>query len=110
MNTFAIFGLIIILIVIGLSIFTFIKLPREAKIANVKEWLKIAVFEAEKYFGGGTGQLKLRYVYDLAIKQFPWLITLITFELFDEWVKEALIWMEDQIEKNPRMKAYVGRE
>lgn len=110
MNTFAIFGLIIILIIIGLSIFTFVKLPREAKIANVKEWLKIAVFEAEKYFGGGTGQLKLRYVYDLAIKQFPWLVTLITFELFDEWVKEALIWMEDQIEKNPRIKAYVGRE
>ena len=38
---------------------------------NVKEWLLWAVTQAEQYLGSGTGALKLRYVYDLAVEAFP---------------------------------------
>jgi len=103
-------GIIVLFITIGLSIYKFIKLDKDKKVSNVKEWLKWAVVEAEKALGGGTGQLKLREVYNLAMDKFPWLLTFITFEMFNEWVKEALVWMEQQIDQNPAIKEYVGRE
>lgn len=105
-----ILGILILLVIIGLGVYNFIKLDKEKKVANVKEWLKWAVVEAEKALGGGTGQLKLREVYNLAVDKFPWLLTLITFDMFNEWVKDALEWMEKQIEQNPAIKKYVGRE
>ena len=105
-----ILGLIIIGCVIGFSVYNFVKLDKEKKVANVKEWLKWAVTKAEKSLGGGTGQLKLRAVYDLAVSKYPWLLTFVTFEMFDEWVKEALVWMEKQIDTNPAFKEYVGRK
>ena len=80
----------------------------EKKIANIKQWLKLAVIEAEKVLGGGTGQLKLRYVYDLAVKQFPWIVTLISFEIFSGWVDEALEWMKQQLEQNKAISWYVS--
>lgn len=70
------------------------------KRANAKEWLKWAVSQAEMYLGTGTGQLKLRMVYDLFTKQFPWFSTFVTFSTFSEWVNEALIWLNKQINTN----------
>lgn len=110
MNTGVVLGLIIIIALIGLSVYHFANLDKEQKIANVKEWLKLAVVEAEKFLGGGTGQLKLRYVYDLAVKQFPWIVTLVTFEIFSGWVDEALDWMKEQIEQNKAINNYVNNE
>ena len=60
----------------------FFKLPRESQIAKVKEWLLFAVTQAEKEFGSGTGQLKLRYVYDMFVTKFPYLVQFISFETF----------------------------
>ena len=97
----------ILLCVIVCGFIWFYKLPKNAKIAEVKEWLKWAVVEAEKFLGGGTGQLKLRYVYDLAIEKFPWLVNICTFEMFSSWVDEALEWMKDQIEKNARIENFI---
>ena len=79
--------IIIIAIIIGILIFAgcvawFVKLPKEKKIQNLKEWLKYTVVEAEKTLGSGTGQLKLRFVYDSAIKEFPWVATFINFNTF----------------------------
>lgn len=107
MNIGVILGLIIILAIIVVVVYNFIKLDKATKIANIKEWLKYAVTEAEKVLGSGTGQLKLRYVYDLAIKQYPWLIKFVTIEMFNEWVKEALTWMNQQIEQNPAIANYI---
>ena len=60
------------------------------------------VWEAEDYFGSKTGQLKLAYVYNLAVKEFPWIAKYITYEEFDEkFVKEALKWLEKQLAENP---------
>jgi hypothetical protein len=84
-----------------------IKLDKAQKIANVKEWLKWAVVEAEKALGSGTGQLKLRYVYDLAISQFPWIVSFISFEMFSGWVDEALEWMKGQLD-NSKINKYIN--
>lgn len=85
----------------------FIKLPNEQRLANIKEWLKYAVTEAEKALGSGTGQLKLRMVYDMAVKQFPWVLSIITFDTFSLWVDEALEWMNNQIETNQAITEFV---
>ena len=106
MNGGVILGLIILAVLVGIMAYNFGKQDKETKIANIKQWLKLAVVEAEKALGSGTGQLKLRYVYDLAVKQFPWIVTLVTFEIFSEWVDEALDWMRDQLKQNSAIEGY----
>ena len=70
-------------------------------------WRCAAVTEAEAVLGSGTGQLKLRYVYDLAIAKFSWLETFVTFEQFSAMVDEALDWMDKQLSDNEAIKTYV---
>lgn len=110
MNPQIIVATIIIMIILIVSFIRFIKLPKDKKIANLKEWLKLAVVEAEKTLGGGTGQLKLRYVYDLAIKHFPWVVSLVPFETFSLWVDEALDWMRQQLEQNKKINSYANKD
>lgn len=89
--------------VIGAAVFAvrkFLGLPTEQQIRNFQEWLKWAVAEAEKQLGSGTGQLKLRLVYNMAVDKFPWITKLVTFEEFAMWVDEALIWLNKQLESN----------
>lgn len=74
------------------------------------EWLKGAVAYAEQELGSGTGQLKLRTVYDLFIDKFPAFSTIVPFKLFAYWVDVALAWFKDQLEKNPKVKEYVEGE
>lgn len=76
--------------------------------ANVKEWLLWAVTEAENYLGSGTGQLKLRYVYDQCVERFPAVKYLLPFSVFSKWVDEALIEMRKQIANNKNIAAYVA--
>jgi hypothetical protein len=106
MNVGVFLGLIILAVLVGIMGYNFGKQDKETKIANIKQWLKLAVVEAEKALGSGTGQLKLRYVYDLAVKQFPWIVTLVTFEVFSGWVDEALDWMRDQLKQNSAIEGY----
>lgn len=89
------------------AVASFIQRPKDEKIENIKEWLKWAVTEAEKELGSGTGQLKLRKVYGMAVSQFPWIIQLISFDIFSTWVDEALEWMRKQIEDNASFQNYV---
>ena len=80
--------------------------PKEEQKEELKNWLRWLVWQAEDYFGSKTGQLKLAYVYNLAVKQFPWIADIMTYEEFDEkYVKEALKWLEEQLSKNPNIKA-----
>lgn len=74
---------------------------------GVKEWLKWAVATAESLLGGETGQLKLRYVYDMAVERFPALKWIVPFKVFAAWVDEALAWLNEQVQNNPAIKAYV---
>ena len=107
MNVQIIVALVIIAIALVCGIIWFVKLPKEKKIANIKEWLKFAVIEAERELGSETGQLKLRMVYDMAVKQFPFIIRLIPFDTFSGWVDEALDWMRCQLAENKAAKEYV---
>ena len=107
MNAQIIVALVIVTIALVLGIIWFVKLPKDKKIANVKEWLKYAVVEAERALGSGTGQLKLRLVYSMAVKQFPFIVQLIPFETFSIWVDEALEWMNEQLAQNKATQKYV---
>lgn len=75
---------------------------------SVKEWLLWAVTQAEQYLGSGTGALKLRYVYDLAVEAFPPIKYLVPFAVFSTWVDEALELMREQIKNNPNIKNFVN--
>lgn len=78
---------------------------KEDQIKELEKWLRYLVYEAEQYFGSKTGQLKLAYVYNLAVKQFPWIAKFMTYEQFNEkYVKAALEWLEKQLAENPAMK------
>lgn len=65
-----------------------------------KNWLVLAVAEAEKALGSGTGQLKLRMVYDMAIVRFPIVAKVIPFAVFRKMVDAALDIMNDMIQNN----------
>ena len=107
MNAQIIVALVIIAIALVCGVVWFVKLPKEKKIENIEEWLKYAVVEAERELGSGTGQLKLRMVYDMAVKQFPFIIRLVPFNTFSKWVDKALDWMRDQLAENKAIKEYV---
>lgn len=106
-NWYVIVGLIAVAVVIVATIINWIKLPSDAKIEDVKQWLKYAVTEAEKKLQTGTGQLKLRMVYDMFLDRFPELKAYITFDRFSLWVDEALEWLNCQLESNKNVKDYV---
>lgn len=91
----------------GFAIRRFAKLPLFEQIANLKEWLLWAVTEAETALGGGTGKLKLRYVYDLFVAKFPWLVRVVSFEVFSSLVDSALDEMRELLEKNAAVKTLV---
>ena len=67
-------------------------------INKIREWLLIAVTQAEGKFGSGTGQLKLVYVYDLFITKFPKLQAIIPYKLFTILVDQALVIMRKMLE------------
>lgn len=77
---------------------------------KVKEWLKYAVVEAEKYLGTGTGQLKLRAVYDMFVEAYPVFSKILPFSIFSRMVDDALEWMRIQLENNAKIKDYVEGE
>ena len=101
-------GLILVLIG-GLTIFIakFIKLGREKKIEMINEWLLLAVVQAEKELGNGTGQIKLRFVYDMFIAKFKYASMMISFNQFSLMVDSALDKMRQMLSDNNNLKAYV---
>ena len=77
---------------------------------NCSAWLLYAVTKAEKELGGGTGQIKLRYVYDMFVARFTWLARVISFEAFSMMVDEALERMKKMLESNKAMQTLVSGE
>ena len=89
-NWFVIVGLIAVCAAGGYAVYVFGKMPSDKQLNKVREWLLYAVTKAEKELGGGTGQIKLRYVYDMFVARFAWLARVISFEAFSMMVDEAL--------------------
>ena len=111
LNNWWIFLVIIAIISILIYlIYTFIGYPTSTKLAKVREWLLYAVAAAEKELGSGTGQIKLRYVYDMFIARFPFLVKVISFEHFSILVDEALDKFRTLLETNQKLKDYIDKE
>ena len=106
-NWYFIVTAIVMVVMAGVICWNFFKLPTKEQIAKIKEWLLYAVTEAEKELGGGTGQLKLRQVYDLFVQRFPAMAAVISFDTFSGWVDEALEQMREMLAKNENVAAYV---
>lgn len=77
------------------------------RLNDVQEWLLGVVTEAEKQMGSGTGQLKLRQVYDRFLDKFPLLSVLIPFKMFSEMVDKALAKMRLMLVGNICVQSYV---
>lgn len=94
----------------GAAAYHFVKMPTDQQLAKVREWLLYAVTEAEKALGGGTGKLKLRYVYDMFVATFPWLVKVVSFELFSGPVDDALEEMRNMLASNKAVAVLVSGE
>lgn len=101
-------GIIIIIGVAAYAIYYFMNLSKEKQLEVVREWLLLAVIEAEKALGSGTGQVKLRFVYDLFIDKFKYLSLVISFPQFSMLVDDALETMKDMISNNKQVEQYVN--
>lgn len=88
----------------------FFKMPRKEQLQKVREWLLMAVIEAEKIFGSGTGKVKLRYVYDLFVSRFTWLVKIVPFETFSNLVDDALVEMRELLANNQAIASLVNEE
>jgi len=107
-ENWAILAVAVIAIVLGvIYAYRFVKLPPEQQLDKVQQWLLWAVVSAERELGGGTGELKLRSVYDLFVARFPWLAKLISFECFADMVDDALSEMETLLAENKDIHAFV---
>lgn len=101
----------IVAVVVGVIVVVkFFKTPSAERYAKVREWLLFAVIEAEKQFGGGTGQLKLRSVYDKFVGKFPVFSIVISYERFCKMVDEALDKMKELLQTNDAVAQYVKGE
>jgi len=109
-NWFIVIALLSGCAVAAVAVYRFYGLPSAKQIETIKEWLLYACIEAEKALGGGTGQLKLRYVYDLFITRFPAVAKMVSFTVFSGWVDIALDQMKTLLEKNKAIAEVVKGE
>lgn len=78
-------------------------------IDKIREWLLLAVSDAEREYGSGTGKLKLVRVYDRFIEKFPKLQAIVPFALFSWLVDEALGVMRKMLENEKIAELIVGK-
>ena len=109
-NWYVYFGIAAAVAAAVIAIMKFLNLPTKEQKKKIKELLLVWVTEAEKELGGGTGQIKLRYVYDLFTARFPSVAKVVKFETFSGWVDEALEQMEEMLKANKNLEAYVRED
>ena len=89
-------------------VITFLRMGQQQQMKMISEWLLLAVVQAEKELGGGTGEIKLRYVYDKFIQKFGKMAMIISFEQFSNMVDIALDKMRDMLSSNTQLANYVN--
>lgn len=111
-NWYVIVALLVAATVVVYTIYRFIGLPTKKQKEKVTEWLIWACIEAEKSLQSGTGQLKLRKVYDafVAVPSFSWVSKIISFETFSDWVTTSLERAKLMLVSNPDLANYVYGE
>lgn len=99
--------LLAIVVVCGGVIYVarFCAMSNEERHQQIMAWLLQAVILAEKEFGSGTGKLKLSAVYDKFCERFPWLVKVIPFSVFSQYVDDALREMRKILENNSAIAA-----
>ena len=102
--------ILIVAILICILVVGFLKLGRDKQIKIISEWLLLAVIKAEKELGDGTGQVKLRYVYDLFIDKFKFASMFISFNKFSLLVDAALVIMREMVSNNNQVKNYIANK
>lgn len=107
-NWYVILITVVAVVAIAGDVYAFMRLNPSEQKKKVQEWLLIAVIKAEKLLGGGTGQLKLRTVYDMFVEKFPWLVKIISFDEFSDMVDIALDKMRDLIKNNSKVANYIA--
>ena len=100
--------ILIVAILICILVAGFLKLGKDKQIKIINEWLLLAVIKAEKELGDGTGQVKLRYVYDLFIDKFRFASMFISFNQFSILVDAALVIMREMVSNNDQIKNYIS--
>lgn len=108
-NWFLVLVLIACAVTVLSLIVHFLGLPTMEQQDKVKEWLIWACIEAEKELQSGTGQLKLRQVYNMfcAVPAFTWVARVVSFELFSDWVSDALFTMKEMLINNAKLAEIV---
>ena len=106
-NFALIIGAACVIAMVMVAVINFVKAGKEKQLATIKEWLLLAVIEAEKELGSNTGQLKLRMVYSQFIDKFKYMSLMISFEQFSLLVDDALDKMRDMLENNQAVKELV---
>lgn len=108
-NWFLIVALLSCGVVVVCFVFRFLGMPTEKQKEKVKEWLIWACIEAERALQSGTGQLKLREVWNMfcAVPAFTWVARIVSFEQFSEWVSDALLTMKEMLINNATLASYV---
>ena len=106
-NWYVIVGVVAVIAVAAVGVYKFYKLPTSKQIEKIENWLLYACIESEKALGSGTGNIKLRMVYDGFISKFKFLSTILSFEQFSTLVDEALKQMKELLETNDSVKNYI---
>lgn len=101
---------LVIVAIICILIAGVLKLGKERQLKVITEWLLLAVIKAEKELGDGTGQVKLRFVYDLFIDKFRFASMFISFNQFSALVDSALVIMKEMISNNDQVKNYISNK
>ena len=107
---FLIVAAIAIVSVIAVKVYKWCKQPSSEQLRQVQEWLLYAVAQAEKTLGSGTGELKLRYVYDQFMTKFPAIALFISFDDFSIMVEKALEKFEELLKENQSVQALYEEE
>ena len=89
-------------------VITFLRMGQQQQMKMISEWLLLAVVQAEKELGSGTGEIKLRYVYDKFIQKFGKMAMIISFEQFSNMVDIALDKMREMLSSNTQLVSYVN--
>ena len=109
-NWFLIIAFIAVISVVSIKVYKWFKMPNQEQMRQVQEWLLFAVAKAEENLGSGTGELKLRYVYDMFVTKFPAIAIFVNFDDFCIMVEEALTKFKELLANNASVSAIYGFE
>lgn len=97
------------IIMTGLAVFLVIFLAVRGQTKSLEGILFALVTQAEKEFGGGTGELKLATVIKWAYEKMPtWARAFITVERLTNMINQAVETAKEKWDNNPAIKTWLN--